>query len=292
MQRSGYLWPKAHTDAECMAGLAVATLEQTGIENVGVPFCMTVEAESMGSRVDMGSESIEPHVKEYSASSGVVKTARMDAVIESVGKLKSKLKDVPVMGNVVGPMTLAASVGDPLKVLRMVRTDPNGLNRLLDAALDCSIEFAKNQVEHGADVIVIGDPTATGEILGAKAFTAFEIPGLQKMTAAIHQGGAKVIVHICGNIHPILDSITKIGADALSFDSMVNIAQVRSAVGSLPLMGNISTVLLHKGTPAKIASAVRYVVNEEIDIVAPACGFSPFTPLANIQAMCRTVKEL
>ena len=48
MDISGITWPEAHTDAEMMAKLALASYEQGCFENVGVPFCMTVEAEAMG----------------------------------------------------------------------------------------------------------------------------------------------------------------------------------------------------------------------------------------------------
>jgi MtaA/CmuA family methyltransferase len=302
MSTCGYAWPKAHNDPASMAGLAQATKEQTAIENVGVPFCMTLEAEAFGSRVDYSSEKTEPRVTQYSAILGAnndmgaivcpEQTAQMAVVLEALDRLKSSVKEAPIIGNVVGPMSVATSAVDPLRVYKMVVREPETLNRLLDATLERSISFAKAQVAHGADVIMIADPTATGEILGARAFKAFELPRLQKLTAAVHEAGALVIVHICGDIQSILEHIKILGADALSFDSVVNISQVRLAVGELPLMGNISTVLLHHGSPDKIEAAVRRVVSEGIDIVAPACGLSPLTPLANLQAMCRAAKEL
>ena len=49
--RSDYL-PQAHTDAAMMSGLAKAVYEQGCFENYGVPFCMTIEAEEMGAKVD------------------------------------------------------------------------------------------------------------------------------------------------------------------------------------------------------------------------------------------------
>lgn len=299
---SRYTWPQAHTDSEFMAGLALLTREKTGIENVGVPFCMTVEAEVLGSQVDYGSEQVEPHVTEYAATqmhgsnenknAGTGRNGRMSVVVEAIEQLKSRANGAPVIGNVSGPMSVATSVGDPLRILRMAVIDPDTLNHLLDAALDCSIAFARRQIASGADVVAIADPTATGEILGAKSFETFEVPRLQKLVAAIHADGAKAIVHICGNLRPILGQVGDIGADALSFDSNVNIGQVRAAVGALPLMGNISTILLHRGTPAQIEAAVKRVVDAGVDIVAPACGISTLTPVANIQAMCRAVKEL
>ena len=45
-----------------MAGLAEGLYQAGGFENYGVPFCMTVEAEAMGARVEMGDMLCEPHV--------------------------------------------------------------------------------------------------------------------------------------------------------------------------------------------------------------------------------------
>src|SRR3974377_894067 len=55
-------WPKAHVDSTKMAQLTLAANRLAGIENVGVPFCMTVEAEAMGARIDSGSLEKEPSI--------------------------------------------------------------------------------------------------------------------------------------------------------------------------------------------------------------------------------------
>ena len=61
--------PEAHTDARMMAGLAKAVYDSGCFENYGVPFCMTVEAEEMGAKVEMGSRVYEPHVSAYAIES-------------------------------------------------------------------------------------------------------------------------------------------------------------------------------------------------------------------------------
>ncbi|MDE2118224.1 MAG: methylcobamide--CoM methyltransferase, partial [Betaproteobacteria bacterium] len=58
-------WPDAHSDPEKMARLTLAANRIGGIENTGVPFCMTVEAEAMGAQVYLGSRGNEPRVTEY-----------------------------------------------------------------------------------------------------------------------------------------------------------------------------------------------------------------------------------
>ena len=69
MDTCGVTWPEAHTDAEMMAKLALANYENGCFENVGVPFCMTVEAEAMGAEVTMGTKIFEPHVTGYAIDS-------------------------------------------------------------------------------------------------------------------------------------------------------------------------------------------------------------------------------
>ena len=69
MERVGIYLPEAHTDARKMADLAKAVYEQGCFENCGVPVCMTIEAEEMGARVDLGSQIYEPHVIKYAIDS-------------------------------------------------------------------------------------------------------------------------------------------------------------------------------------------------------------------------------
>ena len=59
-------WPEAHSSAEGMAALTLAAHTLSGVENLGVPFCMTVEAEGMGERLgDLGTRESEPKVLTY-----------------------------------------------------------------------------------------------------------------------------------------------------------------------------------------------------------------------------------
>src|SRR5699024_1211337 len=65
MNKTGIKWPVAHTDSEKMAELARGVYEYGMFENYGVPFCMTIEVESMGAAVDLGNEKFEPRVVDY-----------------------------------------------------------------------------------------------------------------------------------------------------------------------------------------------------------------------------------
>ncbi|MDR1061474.1 MAG: hypothetical protein LBL83_09780 [Clostridiales bacterium] len=62
MERTGHTLPEGHSDAGIMAALARGVSRLTGFENYGVPFCMTVEAEALGSEIDLGSLNCEPKI--------------------------------------------------------------------------------------------------------------------------------------------------------------------------------------------------------------------------------------
>lgn len=130
MERVGIYLPEAHTDARKMADLAKAVYEQGCFENCGVPFCMTIEAEEMGARVDLGSQIYEPHVVKYAIDSvsdykkltGIDLTkGRAKVVLDAIGILKEEVKDMPIIGNLTGPISTASSVIEPVVFYKELR---------------------------------------------------------------------------------------------------------------------------------------------------------------------------
>jgi [methyl-Co(III) methanol-specific corrinoid protein]:coenzyme M methyltransferase len=56
-------------DVRAMIMAAKQVYEKTGFENYGVPFCMTIEAEPLGVKLDMGTKMVEPRVTGYNTLS-------------------------------------------------------------------------------------------------------------------------------------------------------------------------------------------------------------------------------
>ncbi len=283
---------------EAMVAAAKAVHGITGFENYGVPFDMTVESEPLGVKIDVGNKLIEPRVIEYNHQpiEDIIQSyrvspkdeERMGITIRAVEKLKND--EIPVIGNITGHISTATSVIDPLVALRMLRKDPDKIYRFFQFIHDYSKEYAIEMIRAGADVIAISDPTATGEILGAKNFERFVIPFYKDMIATIHQMNVPVIIHICGNANTIIDGLNDTGVDAVSFDSMVNMRFAKSKL-TTRLMGNVNTQLLHTGEQSKISSITQNCINSGVDIVSPACGLSMATPVNNLRTMTEFVKR-
>ncbi len=269
--------------------------EATGFDNVAAPFCMTVEAEAFGAEVDMGDRTAQPHVvRPVLPDDGSgrlpepdLRAGRAGVLLEALRELRRRCPDAAVIGNVVGPFSLLAMLADPLMVLRWTRRRPELVDGYLDAITPHLERFAADQVAAGADAVCIADPTATGEILGGALFERFALPCLNRMARGIRAAGAAVIVHICGDVARLRGALGALEADAVSFDSMVDLPGLAAAGPPWQVMGNVSAFALERGPADRIERGSRRLAAAGVRLVAPACGVVPTTPVAHLRAMRR-----
>ena len=163
----GLSFPRVHPDADAMTRLSSAVEEKTGFENFGIPYCMTVEAEVLGSEIDFGTPVCEPKIaKERYASSAdvdvrdvkqLVREGRVEAIARAGQTIAEQNPDVPVIGSLTGPISTAASIVDPMTFLKELRKDKTNAHRTLDYVTDFLIEYASVLIESGFPVITIAD---------------------------------------------------------------------------------------------------------------------------------------
>ncbi|MGA3128060.1 MAG: uroporphyrinogen decarboxylase family protein [Candidatus Korobacteraceae bacterium] len=301
MERSGHTLPAAHSDQGLMADLATDVAEATGFENLGIPFCMTVEAELLGSEIDMGTLACEPKiareifssVKEvaYREVESMVHKGRLQTVKAATWRLVNDHPDLPVIASLTGPLSTAASIVEPMTFLKELRKNETEAHRVLAYITDLLVAFAREELAAGATAIAIGDPTATGEILGPDMFGAYAVPHLNDLVDRIHALGAPVILHICGQMKRVWHLLPELHADALSTDALVNLKTLKADFPQITTMGNLSTYLLQSGSSEQVSRRAKELVQGGIDIISPACGLSTSTALGNVFAMTSAVLE-
>ena len=180
MNKTGNTLPEAHSSDKLMSNLAKDVYSHTGFENFGIPFCMTVEAEVLGSEINFGTLACEPKiVKEvfptvaqvqFRDIKEMLKQGRINTIIQAGYNLSKNYEDVPVIGNLTGPISTAASLVDVMSFLKGLRKEKELSHKVIDYVTDFLIEYAKLMIDNGVTAISIADPTATGEILGPKIF--------------------------------------------------------------------------------------------------------------------------
>ena len=251
--------------------------------------------------MDLGNATYEPRVAGYALDSVAQweslpsvdhGSGRIRVVLDAIHLLKERFDNtVPVIGTLTGPMSVAGSLLEPVTLYKELRRTPLRAREYLDCIADRILEFGLRQLEAGADVIALSDPSGTGEILGPKLFSEYELPALNRIAKGIRENYPKAgfIIHICGKMHRVFDLLAGLDCDALSFDAVVSLKKAKQWLPDVAVMGNVSTFALESGTPEKVAALTRHCLRSGADIVAPACGMGNGSPLANIRAMLQTV---
>ena len=293
-------FPDAHQNAQQMADLSEAVYKEGCFENYGVPFCMTVEAEEFGADIDMGSNIYEPHVINYNISS-VSEWEKLEAidftkgrsstVIDAIKILKAKNTEVPIIGNITGPISTASSIMEPVVFYKELRKNNEKAHEYMTFITKQITEFAIKQIEAGADIIAISDPSGTGEILGPKLFDEFAVKYINQIIAEVKRQGKRSIVHICGQMKNVYKEVNKIESDVLSFDSIVSISEAKKNLGNRLIMGNVSTYTIEFGEMQKIADMTKKCVLDGSDIISPACGLGMKSSLKNVRSMLSALTE-
>jgi [methyl-Co(III) methanol-specific corrinoid protein]:coenzyme M methyltransferase len=282
-----------------MAGLALAAARLTGFESVGVPLCTTVEAEVFDAVIDLRDAATEARIirEPYEHSADVprlppdqrLRCGRVGIAVSAVRELAIRAGDLPIIGNLIGPVSVAASAVRPDAFFRELRSRPDEVHALVEHVTEFEIAFARALVAAGADVIAIHEDTAIPALVGPAVFERIVLPYLHRLTAAIQESGARVLLHMCGRVDRVEDQLATLRCDGFVPDAAVSLNRFAAALPHLAVVGNVSTFLLHQGEPPQIAHLGAALAQGGVHAVAPACGLASATPLANIVALTRAV---
>jgi [methyl-Co(III) methanol-specific corrinoid protein]:coenzyme M methyltransferase len=301
MDEVGAPWPEAHSDPEQMAKLAIANYELSGLEAVRVPYCLTVLAEAMGCEVNMGTKNRQPSVTAHpypkdlegmEMTENLLDMGRIQAVLGAIKIIRERVgQDVPIIGGMEGPVTLASDLSSVKSFMKWSLKKPELLEQVLDFATDATISYANSMVLAGADVVSIADPVASPDLMSPDSFKNVLQPRLQKFSSNVD---SVTVLHICGNVNPILNYMADCGFEGLSVEEKIgSVKKAKEILGDRArLVGNISSPFtLLPGPVDKIKTEAKQVLADGVDVLAPGCGIAPMTPLSHIKAMVEARDE-
>ena len=196
-----------------------------------------------------------------------------------------------ILGWVEGPAAEAADVRGVSAFLVDLLDDQPFCEALMDICVDVAIDFARAQIEAGADTIGIGDAIASQ--VSPRLYNRLIQPREKRLVQAIRDMGAYVRLHICGNITHLLPGIAGLGINILDVDHVVDMKAARAAVGAdVALAGNIDPAggVLY-GKPQAIRSAMQaaYQAVGNRYMVCAGCEIPSGTPHENLQALCEPI---
>jgi [methyl-Co(III) methanol-specific corrinoid protein]:coenzyme M methyltransferase len=301
-------WPDAHRNPEKMARLAAGLSMLAGLDNITVPFDLTLEAEAFGAPVDFFEGQVKwPTVTGFIADDAsdlripgdLLSAGRIPTVLKALGILREEYGgEIPVIAYVNAPFTSIGSyLVEPSEFLKWIKRTPEKITQLCNEMYPRYAEVANAFVEAGADIITFREEGASLDSISPRHFDEFVKPYLKKMVALTK---APRIIHICGQcVSGDLELITgmmECGAEAITIGETTSMRAAKEIADRVksgyPIGGNISAYnVIHNGPVERIRDHVRVAIEEGADMVAPGCDFWLETPTEHVKAFVEAVKE-
>ncbi len=192
-----------------------------------------------------------------------------------------------VEGWVEGPCAEAADLRGINRLMLDFYDDPAFVRELVEFTVDLGIAFGQAQVDAGAELIGVGDAAAS--LVGPQIYREFVWAAEQRLVDGLHEAGARVRLHICGNTRAILPEVGRLGCEIVDIDSPVPMAEARASVGpGQVLCGNLDPVReLLNGEPAGIRDGLAACRREAGDryVVGAGCEIPRGTPRENLETL-------
>jgi len=299
MERVGIFWPEAHTDSAKMADLAASVWEYGQLECIKLPFGMTIEVEALGAPIDYGTRDTLPtevkhiynHPDELTIPDDFFDRGRVGTVLKAITRLRQRYdSEVPIVSSIVGPFTLAAKLFGFDNFFVWLVTEPDYVHQIMGTMTTLAIKYANAQVEAGADAIVIGGASCSGDLISSDTYRDFIVPYHTRLCRNV---AAPTIMHICGKSTSHAPCMADTGATAYSFDEGADISVLRQYLtGKISLAGYVPTVeVLLNGTPELVYKASLECLQNNVDILAPGCSLPPHVSFENVAAMVQAADD-
>ncbi|MCG3195623.1 MAG: Uroporphyrinogen decarboxylase [bacterium] len=214
--------------------------------------------------------------------------ARMRDRVEAVALFKERVGgEKAIEGWVEGPCAEAADLRGINTLLLDFYDDPGFVRDLFEFVIEMELDFAKAQIDAGADLIGVGDAAAS---LVSKTFYEDLIwPFEKRLVSGIHALGGRVRLHICGDTRRHYEGLGRLGCEIVDLDWMNPIGDARKAVGrDQVLLGNIDPVaVLRNSLPRDVYCAIEQCHRQagRRYIVSAGCEVPRDTPPENMEAM-------
>jgi uroporphyrinogen decarboxylase len=182
--------------------------------------------------------------------------------------------------------------------MKALYKNPSFVRKASEVAVEVLKRYYEPLLAEGIlDVILIGEPTASGDLISRKQFEEFVMPPLRDFTTWAAERGGRTILHICGNTTDRLDLYPLTGAHCISLDHKTDIVRAKDMLqGRICFGGNVDPVkVLLQGTVKDVEDVCRGII-EKVGtgggfILMPGCDIPPTIPYENIQAFMRVARE-
>ena len=178
----------------------------------------------------------------------------MPEILSALNIMRREVRDdVPVVGLVLGPLTLTTQLMGMERALYLAIDAPDEFTKVLAFAAEVITLFGKAQLEAGAHLIMIFDPVSSPAVVPPYFFKEFELPLLTRAFAEFKQEGSMANwLHIAGPVEPILPYYGSAGVDIANIDYQVEPAVALLQLPATCINGNLKSAAFICSSPEEI----------------------------------------
>jgi uroporphyrinogen decarboxylase len=282
--------------------VSLQPFRRLGVDAVIVFSDILIPAEAMGLQLELGDAGpnlpdpvrSQRDVEKLKSFDPETETAFLPEAIRRI--VKSVGPEVPVLGFAAAPWTLACYMveGKTKEGFATVKSflyhEPKTFRELLHRITQATIPYLKAQIAAGATAVQLFD-TWCGE-LNLQDYQDFALPAVHEIISGI--GGTVPVIYYTKASSHLLPAVARSGADVLSVDWRVDLAETRNLLGpKIILQGNVDPAIL-LGPPEKIREATLATIGAlegRGHILNLGHGILQNTPVENAELFIETAQQ-
>ena len=222
-----------------------------GPPNTGQPVFRTAEA----------IDSIEPPK--------VMESACLKRVLETTQQLKARVGDtVPIIGVAISPFSLPVMQMGFDHYIELIYEQPERFQRLMEANIAFSVEWANAQLEAGATAICYFDPVSSTTNIPRELYLE---TGQQVAKKAIAHMKGPTATHLAsGRSLPIIADIADTGTAVVGVSALEDLSELKAAANKrVSLLGNLNGIEMRRWTAEQAEAEVKKAIAK----AGPGGGF-------------------
>jgi len=286
--------------ADKMAETAIWSYRNLGLDGVQLTLGVGVEPEALGAKTvqpEKGLPSVTEHLLENLDNFKKLKApdprkdGRMPIFIDAVKKTQDAIgSECCVIATVRGPFNIASQLRGLNNLMLDIYDRPDFVCELLSFTNHVAYLFAKALVEDAKmPVVAIGEALCSSDCISPEYYKKVISPIHKGLVFKLRAAGLQAsLLHICGNIAPLLEAVKETGVDAVDIDYKSDIGKVLELGAGLGMRGNLDPAWMLSAKPEEVRKKARELAEKVKGypwILSSGCDVPYGTPIENIKAL-------
>lgn len=263
---------------------------------------LSAEAEAFGSTIRMEETEVPTVTNRLVTDRAEIEALKIPAVgdkrmrvhLDAAAQLAHSTHDMPVLGGLIGPFSLAARLFGVSELLETTATDPDLVLTLLEKVTGFLSDYTKAFKRAGCWGAIMAEPAAG--LLSPRSLAAYSSCFVHQILSEVNDDQFTVVLHNCGAKITHFSKVLESGAEIYHFGAPMDLAGAFEQMKENPviLSGNLDpSAVFNLGTAQEVHQQTLQLLDKvgkrKNFVISSGCDLPPGVPFENIEAFFETV---